>query len=75
MHPHHHGSSALQTQSASVPVIIDAAPGVGFDYLDTPSCQAYRQFFDLDHEVILHMQVGLSEALIRILWLHLISSL
>ena len=58
MHPHHHGSSSLQTQSASLPVIIDAAPGVGFDYLGTPSCQPYRPFFDLAHEVILHMQVG-----------------
>lgn len=59
MHPHHHGSSALHTQSASVPVVIDPNPAGGFDYLATPSCQPFRRFFAPDNEVIMHMQVSL----------------
>jgi hypothetical protein len=56
MHPHHQGSSSLQAQSCSLPVVIDPNPAGGFDYLATPSCQPYRALFAPDNEVIMHMQ-------------------
>ena len=58
MHPHHQGSSSLQAQSCSIPVVIDHTPGVGWDYLNTSSCQPYQRLFTADNEVVMHMQVG-----------------
>lgn len=57
MHPHHHGSSTLQTQSASVPLVIDQNSATGFDFLATPSCERFRPLFAPENEVIMHMQV------------------
>ncbi len=56
MHPHHHGSGSLQTQSASVPLVIDQNPATGFDFLATPSCERFRPLFEPENEVIMHMQ-------------------
>ncbi|BDA44392.1 probable multicopper oxidase LPR1 homolog 3 at C-terminar half [Coccomyxa sp. Obi] len=56
MHPHHHGSGTLQTQSASVPVIVDPNPAGGWDFLATPSCQRFQPLFQPEFEVIMHMQ-------------------
>ncbi len=60
IHPHHHGSSSLQTHTATVPVIIDAASNGGFDPLGSASCANMRQFFPADNsnEIILHFQVS-----------------
>lgn len=57
MHPHHHGSGSLQTQSASVPLVVDQNPATGFDFLATPSCEGFRSLFAPENEVIMHMQV------------------
>ncbi len=57
MHPHHHGSGSIQTQLASVPTFVDPNPGIGFDYYNTPSCQAVKPYLEADNEIILHMQV------------------
>ncbi|EIE26107.1 hypothetical protein COCSUDRAFT_46497 [Coccomyxa subellipsoidea C-169] len=56
MHPHHHGSGSLQTQSASVPLVVDQNPATGFDFLATPSCERFRPLFAPENEVIMHMQ-------------------
>lgn len=57
MHPHHHGSGSLQTQTASLPVVVDTNPAGGWDYLATPSCQRLQPLFQPQFEVIMHMQV------------------
>ncbi len=61
MHPHHHGSGSLQTQTASLPVIVDTNPASGWDYLATPSCQRFQPLFQPQFEVIMHMQVCTSD--------------
>ncbi len=60
IHPHHHGSSSLQTHTATVPVIIDVNTDSGFDPLGSASCADMRQFFPADNsnEIILHLQVS-----------------
>ena len=58
MHPHHHGSGSIQTQLTSVPTFVDPNPGVGFDFFNTPSCQAVKPYFQADNEIIMHMQVN-----------------
>ncbi len=60
IHPHHHGSSSLQTHTATVPVIIDVNTNGGFDPLGSASCANMRQFFPADNsnEIILHFQVS-----------------
>ena len=60
MHPHHHGSGSLQTQTASLPLIVDPNPAGGWDYLATPSCQRFQPLFQPEFEVIMHMQVHIS---------------
>ncbi|DBA78463.1 hypothetical protein WJX79_001206 [Trebouxia sp. C0005] len=58
IHPHHHGSSSLQTHTATVPVIIEVNPDGGFDPLGSASCANMQQFFPADNsnEIILHFQ-------------------
>ncbi len=58
MHPHHQGSSSLMMQTCSVPVVLDENPSGGFDYLSTPSCAPFQQFFTPENEIIMHMQVS-----------------
>ncbi len=60
IHPHHHGSSSLQTHTATVPVMIDVNTAGGFDPLGSASCANIRQFFPADNsnEIILHFQVS-----------------
>ncbi|KAK9818823.1 hypothetical protein WJX74_006953 [Apatococcus lobatus] len=59
MHPHHHGSGSIQTQLTSVPTFVDPNPGIGFDFFNTPSCQAVKPYFQADNEIIMHMQTFL----------------
>ncbi|KAK9818805.1 hypothetical protein WJX74_002226 [Apatococcus lobatus] len=56
MHPHHHGSASIQTQTLSVPAIVEQNPAGGFDYYNTPSCIPLKKYYDADNEIILHMQ-------------------
>ena len=59
LHPHHHGSSSLQTHTATVPVMLDVNSNGGFDPLGSDSCANMKQFFPADNsnEIILHFQV------------------
>ncbi|KAL3147413.1 hypothetical protein ABBQ38_014479 [Trebouxia sp. C0009 RCD-2024] len=60
LHPHHHGSSSVQTHTATVPVLLDVNPSGGLDPLSSDSCMAanMKRFFPADNsnEIILHMQ-------------------
>lgn len=51
-----HGSAALQTHQASMPVIVDYAEDGGFDYLSTQSCKAIRPFIYGAPEIVMHIQ-------------------
>lgn len=53
---HRHGSTALQTHQAGMPVIVDHADASGFDYLGTPSCAAIRPYIYGAPEIIMHLQ-------------------
>ena len=61
LHPHHHGSSSVQTHTATVPVLLGVNPNGGLDPLSSESCVAanMNQFFPADNsnEIILHIQV------------------
>lgn len=61
LHPHHHGSSSVQTHTATVPVLLDVNPSGGLDPLSSESCIAanMKEFFPADNsnEIILHIQV------------------
>ena len=61
LHPHHHGSSSVQTHTATVPVLLEVNPNGGLDPLSSDSCVTanMKQFFPADHnnEIILHIQV------------------
>ncbi|KAK9818159.1 hypothetical protein WJX72_008005 [[Myrmecia] bisecta] len=59
MHPHHHGSTALNVAFASLPVIVEPSAS-GFQYLATPSCQTLRPLIEEAPEVILHIQTVLA---------------
>lgn len=61
LHPHHHGSSSVQTHTATVPVLLGVNPSGGLDPLSSESCTAadMKRFFPVDNsnEIILHIQV------------------
>lgn len=58
IHPHHHGSSSLQTHTATVPVVINVNTNGGLDPLGSDSCTAMRRFFPIDNSnrIIMHFQ-------------------
>ena len=60
LHPHHHGSSSLQTHTATVPFILEANPNGGFDPMDSESCLPLKEKYwlqDHSNEILLHLQV------------------